>query len=1473
MASNPPFEMEDQTDEDFFDKLVDDDDFGVTKLPVLSERFGKLSVGSNRDEDGFEVEREDNEAGAGEATVQAHLPDAVDDASVPSLPQNSSGLDFSAFFNDKVGGLAVDSSDGVEGEDMVVNEDDADVSAAWGEINDFDDSLPTTTNSGGFEGSVESIAGCLGTDSTVGGVSKVGSSGSGGGIKEVGWSSFYADTGDQGGSQGNWSDADFFSEINSAVAGEGFPGSLGGHSYDNRLMSSGIDSQSNGLEVSVNHLHANGELANQVEQVQNPYLQDLSSSNYWENTYPGWAYDAATGQWYPAEGYDANATVQADSGNSVAENWNDTSNGMMDASYLQQAAQSVAGTVVESVMTENILLVDQVTDVNAGYPEHMVFDAQYPGWYYDTIKQEWCSLESYETSLQSSTQSQNQQNHDRSLITDAHAHGQNDVYSDYSQTDSYGLQNNVNKKQDAQWHGSYNDYNQQSMANSWHAGTFSSSTGVAWVGNQYSGGFGSEFSHGSSLNRPSSVGSFSVVESYDKPSGSLVEAHKPLASASFFQDQPYSQTNFQHTKNGRLSNDYYHGQKPMNYGMQTLQSGSQFSQVHSSGRSSAGRPAHALVTFGFGGKLVVLKDTNSSVNLSYGGQDPSGYSISVLNLTEVFQRKDDNTGASSYTRALCQHSFPGPLVGGSVGTKDLNKWIDERIANCDSPDVDYRKAENLKLLLSLLKVACQHYGKLRSPFGSEPGLKEGDSPESAVAQIFASAKKNSSVFGSPLSCCFQFLPAAEQIQATASEVQNLLVSGRRKEALQCAQAGQLWGPALILASQLGDQFYVDTVKQMALTQMVPGSPLRTLCLLIAGQPAEVFSAEAAPTNGMQPSGIMSPSKTQSGTKGMLEDWKENLAIITANRTKDDELVIIHLGDCLWKERGEITAAHICYLVAEANFESYSDTARLCIVGADHWKCPRTYASPEAIERTELYEYSKVLGNSQFTLQPFQPYKIIYAHMLAEVGKISDSLKYCQAISKSLKNGRAPEVEMWKQVISSLEERIRMHQQGGYSANLAPGKIVGKLLNFFDNTAHRVVGGLPPPVPTTSYTAPHGMEQFHQPLVTKVSGSQSTMAMSSLMPSDSMEPISEWAGNDNGSKMRGHNRSVSEPTFGMTPKQGDGDSSNEMHSENAPAKGPVSGRASRFPRFGFGSQILQKTVGLVLRPRNDKQAKLGEANKFYYDEKLKRWVEEGAEPPAEETALAPPPTTATFQNGLPDGSPEFNSPSISGPSSGIPPIPPSSNQFSASGRMGVRSRYVDTFNKGGGNPAHLFQSPSVPAAKPAVAANAKFFVPAPVMSPSNDPTMEAITENLQEETATSEDFSNPSPYDPYKSPLASASPNMPRFPSMGSIPSKSPMASENGPFPSHSRRTASWSGSFNEVSYPPKQPADGKLPVETLGTSSPSDMMQMYRNGSGSVGDELDESRSLVIVSATREKSRLHDTEADKCSPCNITVMV
>ena len=100
--------------------------------------------------------------------------------------------------------------------------------------------------------------------------------------------------------------------------------------------------------------------------------------------------------------------------------------------------------------------------------------------------------------------------------------------------------------------------------------------------------------------------------------------------------------------------------------------------------------------------------------------------------------------------------------------------------------------------------------------------------------------------------------------------------------------------------------------------------------------------------------------------------------------------------------------------------------------------------------------------------------------------------------------------------------------------MAPAKLVGKLLNFFDSTAHRVVGGLPPPAPSSSQGTVHANEQHHQLMAHRVSNSQSTMAMSSLVPSASMEPISEWTADSN--RMTMPNRSVSEPDFGRSPRQ-------------------------------------------------------------------------------------------------------------------------------------------------------------------------------------------------------------------------------------------------------------------------------------------------------------------------------------------------
>lgn len=125
-------------------------------------------------------------------------------------------------------------------------------------------------------------------------------------------------------------------------------------------------------------------------------------------------------------------------------------------------------------------------------------------------------------------------------------------------------------------------------------------------------------------------------------------------------------------------------------------------------------------------------NVNSSYFFNKQGATASS-SISVLNISEIVKEKTENPniideGALSYFRALCHQSFPGPLVGSNAATKDVNKWLDERIAGCESL-VDFQKGGYLKLLLSLLKIMCQHYGKLRSPFGSDPSVQVASPPQ------------------------------------------------------------------------------------------------------------------------------------------------------------------------------------------------------------------------------------------------------------------------------------------------------------------------------------------------------------------------------------------------------------------------------------------------------------------------------------------------------------------------------------------------------------------------------------------------------------------------------------------------------------------------------------------------------------------------------------------------------------------------
>lgn len=688
MASNPPFQLEDQTDEDFFDKLVDDD-FGPAEslssgAPKFAEgnesddarAFANLSIGEDSGgEDRLHepnMENDSVDVGATGPLLGEHADEQSDSSLVGA---NASGLDS--------GNMAESNTEGLGPKET------ASVS----------ESTAAASLSGGSLGS---------------------------GVKEVGWSSFYADVSDNGEHNfGTYSD--FFSDLGESSGA--FPGQV----EDNVNGRGEVVSAKEGNNLadnSFNYLHhQDGQMnGNPMDQTAN--YQDLNSSQYWDNLYPGWMYDHNTGQWYQVDGYDAKVSPQVSYENSATE-WGGVSDEKSELSYMQQSSQSVLENVVETSTTKSVSHWNQA---NNGYPEHMIFDPQYPGWYYDTIAQEWRSLESYNAATQSTVQAHDLQNQDDYASRGTYL-GENNSLS--GQPDSRALEGLGNQAQHDGWTESYGNYDQQGL-HMWQPETLTktetanTTTLSNFGGNHHVGNFyGSNSSIINHVDQQRSFNSRGAVQSYDKAAKAHVEANGITGIQSFVPSVNFSQqfnpASVKQSEQMIFSNEFYGNQNQVNVAQQSFQSNHQFSYAPNVGRSSAGRPPHALLAFGFGGKLIVMKDNNSLQNSSFGSQAPVGNSISVLNLMEAVtvntNASDVGGGTCEYFRSLCQQSFPGPLVGGNAGSKEVNKWIDERIANCESSDIDYKKREVMRLLFSLLKIACQHYGKLRSPFGSDSTLR------------------------------------------------------------------------------------------------------------------------------------------------------------------------------------------------------------------------------------------------------------------------------------------------------------------------------------------------------------------------------------------------------------------------------------------------------------------------------------------------------------------------------------------------------------------------------------------------------------------------------------------------------------------------------------------------------------------------------------------------------------------------------
>uniref|UniRef100_A0A1A8JAL6 Protein transport protein sec16 n=1 Tax=Nothobranchius kuhntae TaxID=321403 RepID=A0A1A8JAL6_NOTKU len=376
---------------------------------------------------------------------------------------------------------------------------------------------------------------------------------------------------------------------------------------------------------------------------------------------------------------------------------------------------------------------------------------------------------------------------------------------------------------------------------------------------------------------------------------------------------------------------------------------------------------HAVVSFGPAGKLVRVTPHLSA---------PESVSQLQIHSMEVI--------LSETQEQQEMRNFPGPLTREDLHKADAIEFAHQKAGAC-MRDIKLHDKSSAALLWNLLILLCRQNGQMvgsdiaellvqdfrsNGNGGSDaPTLIDFNEPASTVAPPTGG--------GDLLTGDLSSFRSESPEKALQSYTQ-LLLGGRKKEALESAMINGLWGHALFLASKMGSRSYTTVLNRFT-SQLAASDPLQTLFQLLSGR---------------------IPSVALSCANKKWGDWRPHLAVMLSNEARNpavQQKAIITMGDSL-ASRGLIHAAHC----------------------------------------TELYEYSQALGSKHFTTPSLQVYKFLYACRLLDFGLSSQAFHYCEVVGGALLKQREPDFVLTAEVIK-LSDRLR-HSEGQYGETVLSGAL-------------------------------------------------------------------------------------------------------------------------------------------------------------------------------------------------------------------------------------------------------------------------------------------------------------------------------------------------------------------------------------------------------------------------------------------------
>lgn len=384
---------------------------------------------------------------------------------------------------------------------------------------------------------------------------------------------------------------------------------------------------------------------------------------------------------------------------------------------------------------------------------------------------------------------------------------------------------------------------------------------------------------------------------------------------------------------------------------------------------------HRCARFGPGGHMVQVLP-----NLPSAGQPAL---VDIHNLETMLQ----DTSAQAELRA-----FPGPLIKEDTHKVDVIKFSQNKALEC-SRDNNLLDRDSARLLWDFIVLLCRQNGTVVGTDIADLLLKEhrsvwlpGKSPNEANLIDFNNeplSRPEEEPGAGPLSLLSDtFMTVPENVGKETERFRELLLFGRKKDALEAAMKSGLWGHALLLASKMDSRTHARVMTRFA-NSLPINDPLQTVYQLMSGR--------------------MPASATCCGEE-KWGDWRPHLAMVLSNLTHTldlDTRTIATMGDTL-ASKGLVDAAHFCYLMAQVGLGVYTKkSTKMVLIGSNHSISFYQFASNEAIQRTEAYEYAQSLGSHSCSLPNFQVYKLIYACRLAEAGLSAQAFHYCEVISKTV----------------------------------------------------------------------------------------------------------------------------------------------------------------------------------------------------------------------------------------------------------------------------------------------------------------------------------------------------------------------------------------------------------------------------------------------------------------------------------------